>query len=196
MATPTALTAECDCLSAVGAVWLLAVFGGMNPVGLFALKARMKVAGGKLGETKRTHRIGGRRCARASAGRMKLAVGTFVMRPAGARDLFDGVTGGCGSPCGRAFPPATFIGPAGAGASGDGQLLFHRKQRGARGIVVDHAAATTSASPARATAPPLLRVIGCGSGEKIRGTRPSGGVPEIAAAAREGREVFRSFRLL
>ncbi len=51
----------------------------------------MKVAGGKLGETRRTHRIGGR-CARAPAGRMRLAVGTFVMRPAGARVvLVDGV---------------------------------------------------------------------------------------------------------
>lgn len=35
----------------------------------FAPEARMKVAGGKLGETKRTHRIGGR-CVRAPAGRM------------------------------------------------------------------------------------------------------------------------------
>ncbi len=84
----------------------------------------MKVAGGKLGETKHTHRIGGR-CAHAPAGRMSLAVGTLVMRPAGARDLLDRVTGGCASPCGRVFPPATFIGPAGAGASGKGQLLFH-----------------------------------------------------------------------
>ena len=79
----------------------------------------MKVAGGKLGETKRTHRIGWQ-CARAPAGRMRWAVDTFVMRPAGAPDCFDGVTGGCGSPYGRVFPPATFTGPAGAGASGNG----------------------------------------------------------------------------
>ena len=87
--------------------------------GFFALEARMKVAGGKLGETKRTHRIGWQ-CARAPAGRMRWAVDTFVMRPAGAPDCFYGVTGGCGSPYGRVFPPATFTGPAGAGASGNG----------------------------------------------------------------------------
>ena len=100
---------------------------------LFALEARMKVAGGKLGDTKRTHRTGGRR-ARALAGRMGLAVGTFIMRPAGARGFLDRVTGGCVSPCGRAFPPATFIGPVGARTSGNGQLLFHRSQR--RTVVV------------------------------------------------------------
>ncbi len=35
-----------------------AVLSGKNPVAIFAPEARMKVAGGKLGETKRTHRIG------------------------------------------------------------------------------------------------------------------------------------------
>ena len=84
----------------------------------------MKVAGGKPGETRRTHRIGGS-CARAPVGRMTKVPTANVMRPAGARDLLDRVTGGCVSPCGRVFPPATFIGPAGAGASGYGQLLFH-----------------------------------------------------------------------
>ena len=47
----------------------------------------------------------------------------------GAGPHLFGVTGGCVFPSGRAFPPATFIGPAGAKTSGKGRLLFHRKHR-------------------------------------------------------------------
>ena len=36
------------------------------------------------------------------------------MRPAGARVFLNVVTGGCASPVGQGFPPATFIGPFGA----------------------------------------------------------------------------------
>ena len=38
------------------------------------------------------------------------------------------LTGGCASPCGRGFPPATFSGPSGAGKR-QPLLLFRRKQR-------------------------------------------------------------------
>ena len=37
-------------------------------------------------------------------------------------------TGGCASPCGRGFPPATLTGPARAGKCANPLLLFHRKQ--------------------------------------------------------------------
>ena len=60
-----------------------------------ALEARMKVAGGKPGETRRTHRIAWQCFARPS-GAHEMTAGTFVMRPAGARGVI-GLTGGCAS---------------------------------------------------------------------------------------------------
>ena len=57
-----------------------------EPGDCLAPEARMKVAGGKLGESKRTHRVSWR-CVRAPAGRMRLPIWTRIMRPAGARDL-------------------------------------------------------------------------------------------------------------
>ncbi len=79
---------------------------------LLAPEARMRVAGGKLGETKRTHRIEWK-SVRAPAGRMKWSRRLASCAPLG-REMFGWMNRWVRSPCGRGFPPATFIGPAGA----------------------------------------------------------------------------------
>ena len=51
-----------------------------------------------------------------------------VHAPRWGADRSDWLTGGCASPCGRGFPPATLTGPARAGKCANPLLLFHRKQ--------------------------------------------------------------------
>jgi hypothetical protein len=104
----------------------------------FALEARMKVAGGKPGETRRTGSHGN--VLLAPEGRMKCRQeppSCAVIRPAGARGVI-GLTGGCASPCGRGFPPATFIGPAGAGQGTMCLHPIHRKHRRTQDSSITH----------------------------------------------------------
>ena len=73
----------------------------------------MKVAGGKLGETKRTHRIGSPGAC-APAGRKNGWHENPVMRPAGARGVVIGQTGGCISPAvetSHRLPSSAPLGP-------------------------------------------------------------------------------------
>ena len=80
---------------------------------------------GSRWEAKRTHRID------AASGRAPEGAHEFwpiVHAPRwGAAGLWT-LTGGCGSPEGRTFPPATFIGPSGAGTRLS-QLPFHRNHK-------------------------------------------------------------------
>ena len=127
----------------------LAVLSGMAAGELLAPEARKRVAGGKLGETKRTHRIAGKgRC--APAGRMKWKQWHDFLRPAGARDVLADGPVGAPLPAERGFPPATFFGPTGAG---DWPPLFSIPLETAKNSA-RMSQATHRFSPCRPPAPP------------------------------------------
>ena len=77
-----------------------------------APEVRLKVAGGKPGKARGTHRLA-RRAVCAPAGRMNPSGTSPSCAPLG-RGQVGCLSGGCASPSGRGFPPATVTGPAGA----------------------------------------------------------------------------------